>query len=70
MLTLSPYRQFNGGSPWNVPAGHGSINLDQVIEKYTRERDEAEATKLQQIRENKVPSEHPYQPVVRNAPTS
>jgi len=25
---------FNTGSPFNVPAGQGSVNLDKVIEHY------------------------------------
>lgn len=58
-------RQFNGGSPWNVPAGQGSVNIDQVIEKYQKAADEAQEKKLQQIRENKIPIEQPAPPFVR-----
>lgn len=58
-------RQFNTGSPWNVPAGQGSINIDQVIEKYQNEANEVQERKLQQLRDNNVPAEQPYTPFVR-----
>lgn len=57
--------QLNTGSPWNVPAGQGSVNIDQVIEKYQKEANEAQEKKLQQLRENKVPVEQPHTPFVR-----
>ncbi|KAI9831372.1 MAG: hypothetical protein M1826_003545 [Phylliscum demangeonii] len=40
---------FNVGSPHNVIAGQGSINLDKVIEKYERERRESEERKIQRL---------------------
>jgi hypothetical protein len=63
--------QFNTGSPWNVPAGQGSVKIDQVIEKYQKAANQAQEKKLQQLRENKVPVEQPYVPFVRkNVPDS
>lgn len=50
-------RQFNHGSPWNVPAGQGSVNLDVLIAKYEKEAYAAQEEKLQQLRDNKVPVE-------------
>jgi hypothetical protein len=71
LLTLRLSRQFDTGSPWNVSAGQGSINIDKVIEKYQKEADEVQEKKLQQIRENKVPVEQPHQMFVRkNVPDS
>lgn len=52
-------RAFNIGSPWNVPAGQGGANIDHVIAKYRQEAYEENEKKLQQIRENNVPSEQP-----------
>jgi hypothetical protein len=52
-------RQFNGGSPWNVPAGHGSANVDAVIEKYRKEAYEQNELRLQQMRDNQIPAEQP-----------
>ncbi|KAK3072796.1 hypothetical protein LTR53_006168 [Teratosphaeriaceae sp. CCFEE 6253] len=51
--------QFNIGSPWNVSAGHGGANVDHLIAKYEKEAFEANARKLQQLRDDKVPSEQP-----------
>lgn len=50
-------RQFNHGSPWNVPAGQGSVNLDVLIAKYEKEAYAAQEEKLQQLKENRVPAE-------------
>ncbi|KAK3690788.1 hypothetical protein LTR37_018962 [Vermiconidia calcicola] len=61
--------QFNVGAPWNVSAGQGSINIDKVIQKYEREAHEQQEKKLQQIRENNVPVEQPFESLTRrNAP--
>ena len=69
MLTYSCRRQFNTGSPWNVPAGQGGINIDKVIEKYQKELYAEQEKKLQQVQENKVPVEQPFEPLVKsNAP--
>ena len=62
------YRQFNVGAPWNVPAGHGRVNIDRVIEKYEKESYEQQEEKLRQLRENDVPREKAYEPLVRRAP--
>ena len=61
-------RQFNTGSPWNVPAGHGRVNIDQVIEKYERESYEEQEKKLQQLKDGTLPREQPVEPLVRRAP--
>ncbi|GIZ40135.1 hypothetical protein CKM354_000348700 [Cercospora kikuchii] len=49
----------NASSPWNVRAGHGSANLDELIAKYEKEAVEENERKLQQVKENKVPVEQP-----------
>lgn len=45
MLT-DGYRQFNSGSPYNVPAGQGSINLEQVIDFYKKKNEDQEADRV------------------------
>lgn len=62
------HRQFNIGSPFNVPAGHGGGNLDQVIAKYEKESFEENERKLQQLRENNVPCEKPFDPLAKSPP--
>jgi len=47
------------GAPHNVPAGHYA-DMSQVIAKFEKEAYEANAKKLQQIKDNAVPSEHPF----------
>ena len=64
-LILTSDRQFNGGAPWNVPAGSGYTNIDQVVEKYQKEANEAQATRHQQLKENKVPREQELEPLVK-----
>lgn len=59
MLTCNFCRILNTGSPWNVPAG-SRANVDQAIAKYEKESYEEQAKKLQQIRDNNVPAEQPY----------
>ncbi|KAI5240447.1 hypothetical protein E4T47_06157 [Aureobasidium subglaciale] len=49
----------NTGAPHNVPAGHYA-DMSQVIAKFEKESYEANAKKLQQIKDNAVPSEHPF----------
>ncbi|TKA82747.1 hypothetical protein B0A55_01113 [Friedmanniomyces simplex] len=51
--------QFNAGSPWNVPAGQGSANLDHVIAKFEKENFAENERKMRQLREDKVPIERP-----------
>ena len=63
-------RSFNTGSPWNVPAGHGNINLDEVIAKYEKEAYEEQEKRLQQLKENNVPVEKPVRPLVRGSQAS
>ena len=56
-----PYRIINTGSPWNVPAGHGSASIDALVQKYQKEAFEENERKLKQLRENKVPVEQALQ---------
>ena len=58
-------RQFNHGSPWNVPAGQGSANIDKVIAKYEQEAFSENEKKVQQLKENNVPAEQPFEPLVK-----
>jgi len=48
------------GSPWNVPAGHGGVNIDATIAKYQKDNFEAQERKMQQIRDNNVSVEQPF----------
>ncbi|KAI4735919.1 hypothetical protein E4T50_13583 [Aureobasidium sp. EXF-12298] len=52
-------RILNTGAPHNVPAGHYA-DMSKVIAKFEKEANEANAKKLQQIKDNAVPSEHPF----------
>ncbi|KAG9514105.1 hypothetical protein KCU99_g7463, partial [Aureobasidium melanogenum] len=58
-VTLRFPEILNTGAPHNVPAGHYA-DMSQVIAKYEKEAYEANAKKLQQIKDNAVPSEHPF----------
>jgi hypothetical protein len=60
----------NHGSPWNVPAGQGSVNLDAVIAKYEKEANAAQQKKLQQLRENRVPVEQEFDDFKKVAPAA
>ncbi|EME48590.1 hypothetical protein DOTSEDRAFT_67586 [Dothistroma septosporum NZE10] len=62
--------QLNVGSPWNVPAGHGSANIDELIKKYETENFAANEEKLQQLRENKVPAEQPFDSFAKTTPAA
>ncbi len=44
-------RIFNTGSPYNVPAGQGSANLDKLIAHYERKNAEEENRKVRIMRE-------------------
>ena len=66
MLTAATLRQFNIGAPWNVPAGQGHANIDAVIAKYEQESYAEEERKLQQLRENRIPAEQPFDPLVKS----
>lgn len=61
-------RQFNTGSPWNVPAGHGSVNIDKVIAKYQKEAFEENERKMEQLQADRVPAEQPVDRLIRRAP--
>ena len=65
---MDNYRQFNTGSPWNVPAGNGSANIDRVIAKYEQESFVENEKKLQQLKENNVPCEQPFEPLSKAPP--
>ena len=69
-LTRMNHRQFNTGSPWNVPAGHGSINIDHVIAKYEKEAFAEQEKRLQQLREGSVPAERPMELPAKRTPAS
>ncbi|KAF2768922.1 hypothetical protein EJ03DRAFT_255395, partial [Teratosphaeria nubilosa] len=60
--------QLNIGSPYNVPAGQGSVNIDKAIAKYEKEAFKANEKRLQQLRENKVPIEQPFEPLIKSPP--
>jgi hypothetical protein len=55
------FRAMNASSPYNVPAGHGSANMDQLIAKYQKQAFEENEKKHQQLKDNKVPVEQPYE---------
>ena len=61
---------FNTGSPWNVPAGNGNINIDKVIAKYEKESFDEQKKRLQQLQENNVPVEKPVESLVKRTPPS
>ena len=44
------HRAINGGSPYNVPAGHGSMNLEKVVAKYQQDFHNEEAAKLERLK--------------------
>jgi len=45
---------FNGGSPYNVPAGHGHANVDQIIEKYDRENRESHEKRMKALQSGQL----------------
>ncbi|KAI5370249.1 Putative NADH-ubiquinone oxidoreductase 17.8kDa subunit [Septoria linicola] len=49
----------NAASPYNVRAGHGSANVDELIAKYEKEAVEENERKLKQLKDNSVPVERP-----------
>merc|ERR1712014_495291 len=53
---------------FNVRSGHGGGNLDQVIAKYEKESFEENEKKPQQLRENNVPCEKPFEPLAKSPP--
>jgi hypothetical protein len=59
-MALLVSRALNTGAPHNVPAGHYA-DMSQVIAKFEKESYEANAKKLQQIKDNAVPCEQPFQ---------
>ena len=64
------HRIVNGGSPWNVPAGHGSANIDGLIAKYQKESFAQNEEKLAQVAENRVPREQPVKPFNKVTPAA
>lgn len=58
----------NVGSPFNVPAGHGSANIDKAIAKFEKEAYEDNERRLQALREDKIQGEKPYRgPLAQSA---
>ncbi|KAF2226580.1 hypothetical protein BDZ85DRAFT_256403 [Elsinoe ampelina] len=51
----------NTGSPFNVPAGHGSGNIDAAIAKFEKKNYEENARKFQNLKENNIRAEKPLQ---------
>lgn len=62
------YRIMNQSSPWNVPAGNGSANMDAVIAKYRDEAFAQNEEKLKQVQENRVPREQPVRSLKKMTP--
>jgi len=60
----------NASSPYNVPAGHGSANMGQLIAKYQKQAFEENERKHQQLKDNKVPVEQPYESFRKVAPAA
>ncbi|GAB7364975.1 hypothetical protein MBLNU230_g5758t1 [Neophaeotheca triangularis] len=58
----------NQSSPWNVPAGNGSANMDAVIAKYRDEAFAQNEEKLKQVQENRVPREQPVRSLKKLTP--
>lgn len=54
LLILSSRRQFNVGSPYNVQAGHGGINLNRVIAHYEKKNFDEYAEKRRLQSEGKL----------------
>ncbi|TKX25576.1 NADH-ubiquinone oxidoreductase-like protein 3 [Elsinoe australis] len=52
----------NTGSPFNVPAGHGSGNIDAAIAKFEKQNYEENERKVQNLRDNNIRGEKPLQP--------
>lgn len=50
---LTGNRVFNTGSPWNVPAGHGARNMDQLVAHYEKKNADAEDAKLKTLAEKR-----------------
>lgn len=44
-----------------MPAGRGGANLDVLIEKYQKEAYSKQEEKHQQLKDNKVPAEQPFE---------
>lgn len=49
MLTILLYRSLNTGSPYNVPAGWGGINLEKVIAHQNKENEEIEQRNTERL---------------------
>jgi hypothetical protein len=39
-----------GGSPYNVPAGHGSANIEKLVEMYKEKFHKDEAEKVERMK--------------------
>lgn len=49
-LTYNANRAINGGSPYNVPAGHGSANLEHLVAMYKEKFHKEEAEKIEKLK--------------------
>lgn len=45
---------FNVGSPWNVVAGEGSANLEELVKHYENQREKQESARVARMRDGKV----------------
>jgi hypothetical protein len=52
----------NAGSPYNISAG-SQVNMDKVIAKYQKEAYEANERKLEDLRNDNIKSEQPFERV-------
>jgi hypothetical protein len=59
-LAANRHRIMNVGSPYNVPAG-SQVSMEKVIEKYKKINNEENERKLENLRNNKISSEQPFE---------
>jgi hypothetical protein len=52
-VLLTKHRVFNTGSPWNVPAGHGARNMDQLVAHYEKKNADEEERKAKLLAEKR-----------------
>jgi hypothetical protein len=58
------YRIMNAGSPYNVPAG-SQVSMEKVIEKYRKINNDENERKLENLRNNRISSEQPFESKTR-----
>ena len=54
------HRIMNAGSPYNVPAG-SQVSMEKVIEKYRKINNDENERKLENLRNNRISSEQPFE---------